>query len=116
MGQLRAAGLAGGEARGFGAKIEKGVAHKLSAARIAELHRWQMLGASARRGSRIARKEIHHARASAYHGHHGLASFAHAVAWGATKLVLPTSLITPAIPGYQPGDRLHVPLAGRRRH
>jgi|SRR6516165_11223340 hypothetical protein len=120
MAQLRAAGLGGGTAargaRGFGTKIERGIAHKLTAARIAELHRWQMLGAGARRGVRKARTEIHHARASAYHGHHTIASIAHAAVWGVTKTIAPQSLVTPVVPGYQPGDRLHMPLAGRPRH
>jgi len=94
-------------------KAEKGVAHQLTAARIAQLHRWQMLGAAARRGKRTARHDIHRTRHAAYHGRHSIRSVAHAVAWGTTRLVLPTSLVTPVIPGYQPGDRIHTSLRGR---
>lgn len=90
--------------------IRKGVPHKLTAGRAAQIHRWQLLGAAARKGKGKAQRASHHA-ASAKRRSGVASSYASATKWGLSKIVLPTSLITPAIPGWQPGDRL--PSAGR---
>lgn len=74
-------------------------------ARAAQIHRWQMLGAAARRGQKKAQRKGHHNAVAA--NRKGVAStYASAAKWGAAKVILPTSLVTPILPGYQPGDRV----------
>lgn len=95
--------------------IRKGVPHTMTPKRAAQLKRWQLLGAAARKGKGRAAKSIHHGQTSkARKGVVG--SYAKATKWGVSKLVLPTSLVTPIIPGYQPGDRgSFLPRIGGRR-
>lgn len=90
----------------------KGVPHKLSASRAAQIHRWQMLGAAARKGQRKAKRAGHHS-VLAKERKNVVGSYASAAKWGTMKLLVPTSLVTPAIPGWQPGDRL--PGSGGRK-
>lgn len=88
--------------------------HTLTAARIAQLHRWQMLGAAARKGQRTAARDIYRANRARRNSRQTIRSLARATAWGTSKVLLPTSLVTPYIPGYQPGDRTY--MVPRRRH
>jgi hypothetical protein len=90
-----------------------GIPHRLTSARIAQLHRWQLLGAAARKGRRTAQRDIYRANRARYHGPHTVRALARATAWGTSKLVLPTSLVTPVVPGYQPGDRTYRPPRGK---
>lgn len=94
-----------------GRVARKGVPHKLTPQRAAQIHRWQMLGAAARKGKGKAQRSAHHATSSK-NKKAVASSYAAAAKWGTAKLLLPTSLVTPVIPGYQPGDRVR---AGRRR-
>lgn len=88
--------------------------HKLTPARAAQIHRWQMLGAAARKGQKRASKSAHHdILAKSRRGVAG--SYASVAKWGTTKLLVPTSLVTPMIPGWQPGDRLPGAPIGRKR-
>lgn len=86
------------------AVVRKGVKHTLTPVRAAQIHRWQLLGAAARKGQKRASKSAHH-NALASNRKSVAGSYASAAKWGVSKLILPTSLITPVIPGYQPGDR-----------
>jgi hypothetical protein len=86
--------------------------HRLSASRIAQLHRWQMLGAAARRGSHRASRDIHFAQTAKARSRVAPGAL-RAAAWTIGKTVLPTQMVAPLIPGYQPGDRTYKPL--RRR-
>ena len=92
---------------------QRGHPHTLSAARIAQLHRWQLLGAQARRGSHTARKQIHHAQTAKARRRIGAPTL-RAAAWTVSKTALPTQLVAPVLPGYQPGDRTYN-APGRRR-
>lgn len=105
VGIARAASRTGRTAR-------KGIPHKLTASRAAQIHRWQMLGAAARKGQKRAAKASHH-QSTARAKKRVAGSYAAAAKWGTAKILLPTSLVTPAIPGWQPGDRL--PGAGSLR-
>lgn len=78
--------------------------HTLTASRAAQIHRWQMLGAAARKGKGKAQRSAHHS-ASTKARRSVAAPLASAAKWGVAKVVLPTSLVTPFVPGYQPGDR-----------
>lgn len=98
--------------RKVGRTVRKGAPHTLTASRAAQIHRWQMLGAAARKGQGKAKRAGSHASA-ARSRKAVVGSYGKAVAWGTAKVLLPTSLVTPAIPGWQPGDR--VPGAGRGR-
>lgn len=92
---------------------QKGHPHKLSAARIAQLHRWQLLGAAARRGRRTAARDIHHAqRAKGRKAVLGPAL--KAAVWGVSKTAVPTQLVAPLLPGYQPGERTFTPQRQRK--
>ena len=94
---------------------QRGHPHAMSAARIAQLHRWQLLGAAARKGRHTAARDIHHASKAASRKR-VLAPVGRAVAWGISKTTLPSQLVAPLIPGYQPGDRTYSPpKVGRRR-
>lgn len=86
-------------------KVGKGASHKMTPARAAQLHRWQMLGAAARRGQGKAKRAGHHAAIAKNRKSVG-ADYAAAAKWGVTKVLLPTSLVTPILPGYQVGDRV----------
>lgn len=86
-------------------KVGKGASHKMTPARAAQLHRWQMLGAAARRGQGKAKRAGHHAAIAKNRKSVG-ADYAAAAKWGVTKVLLPTSLVTPILPGYQPGDNV----------
>lgn len=88
-----------------GKKVGKGASHTMTPARAAQLHRWQMLGAAARRGQGKAKRGAHHAQIAKNRKSVG-ADYAAAAKWGVTKVLLPTSLVTPIMPGYQPGDRV----------
>jgi hypothetical protein len=88
--------------------------HRLSAARIAQLHRWQMLGAQARKGQRTAARDIHHA-SKARRRRGVVAPLVKATAWGVSKTVMPAQLVAPLVPGYQPGDRTFNPPRAKRR-
>lgn len=101
-----------GSAHQAGRVARKGIPHTLTASRAAQIHRWQLLGAAARKGRGRAQKAGHHA-AGAKQRKKVASSYASAVKWGTAKIILPTSLVTPAIPGWQPGDRF--PGAGRIR-
>jgi hypothetical protein len=102
------------KARRTGSAVRKGVPHKLTPARAAQIHRWQMLGAAAKKGRGKAQKAGHHSAITK--GRNSVTgSYANATKWGITKLIAPTSLITPAIPGWQPGDKLPGSGVGRRR-
>lgn len=106
MGIVRAARSTG---RAVG-RSRKGIPHTLSSSRAAQIHRWQLLGAAARKGQKRGAKSGHHnALAKARKGVVG--TYAATAAKGTARILLPTSLITPAIPGWQPGDKL--PGAGR---
>jgi len=91
-------------------KSRKGIKHTLTPGRAAQIHRWQMLGASAKRGRGKAQKAAHSAIRSK-NRKDVLGTYASAAKWGVAKLVLPTSMVTPVIPGYQPGDR----ISGKRK-
>lgn len=83
---------------------KKGAKKTLTPARAAQIHRWQMLGAAARKGQKKAQRSQHH-KVAAKNRKEVLSTYASAAKWGVQKLILPTSLVTPVIPGYQPGDR-----------
>jgi hypothetical protein len=94
---------------------QKGHPHRMSAARIAQLHRWQMLGAAARKGQRTAGRDLHHARKAAARKK-TIQPIGRAVAWGISKTAVPTQLVAPFIPGYQPGDRtFSIPKRAKQR-
>jgi hypothetical protein len=88
---------------------QRGHPHKLSAARIAQLHRWQLMGAAARRGRKTARTDIHHAQKAKARTGGQIKGAIRAAAWGVGKTVLPTQIVAPLVPGYQPGDRTFKP-------
>lgn len=91
-------------------KSRKGIKHTLTPGRAAQIHRWQLLGAAAKKGRGRAQKSAH--RAIGAKNRKDIAgTYASAAKWGVTKLILPTSLVTPIIPGYQPGDR----TSGKRK-
>jgi hypothetical protein len=92
----------------------KGVPHKLTPQRAAQIHRWQLLGAAARKGKKRAAKSAHHQQ-TARQKKAVVGTYASAAKWGVSKLILPTSLVTPIIPGYQPGDRTSFSPRRRRR-
>lgn len=93
----------------------KGVPHKLTSARAAQIHRWQLLGAASRKGRHKAQRAGHH-NALAKKRKNVTSGYANAVKWGTAKILVPTSLVTPAIPGWQPGDRLPgARFRGKRR-
>lgn len=94
--------------------VQKGVKHTLSSTRAAQIHRWQMLGAAARKGQKHAQKNAHHVQ-TAKAKRKVVGSYASAAKWGVAKLVVPSSLVSPVIPGWQPGDRLPGASAGRRK-
>jgi hypothetical protein len=95
------------------ATTRKAIPHQLTAARIAQLHRWQLLGAAARRGRRTASRDIHHATRAK--GRRAVLKPAlKAAIWGISKTAVPTQLVAPVLPGYQPGERTYTPQ--RRRH
>jgi hypothetical protein len=97
------------------ATTRAGIRHTMTAGRLAQLHRWQLLGAAARRGRRTARTEIY--RASRAKGRKEILRPAlRATAWGVSKLAVPTSLVTPIIPGYQLGDRTYMAPRGLGRN
>lgn len=81
--------------------------HRLSAARIAQMEKWRLLGAQARRGRHTAKRETFHAK-RAKRGSPGIGkSYARAAAWGTQKLLLPLGAGGPLvalgknrIPGY----------------
>jgi hypothetical protein len=99
---------------GFGHPTSSLHPHRLSAARIAQLHRWQMLGAQARKGQRTAARDIHHA--SRARGRRAvIRPLVKAAAWGVSKTALPTQLVAPLVPGYQPGERTFNPPKLKRR-
>lgn len=92
-----------------------GTPHKLTAKRAAQIQRWQLLGAAARKGKGRAAKSIHHSQ-TARQKKNVVGSYAKATKWGVAKLVLPTSLVSPLIPGYQIGDRIPgLPRTGKRK-
>lgn len=88
-----------------GSRSRKGIPHTLTPQRQAQLKRWQMLGASARKGKGRASKAIHHQQ-TAKARKSFVGSYAKATKWGVTKLILPvgtgglTALGKNAIPGY----------------
>lgn len=100
-------------ARTISRVVRKGVPHKLTASRAAQIHRWQMLGAAARKGKGRAAK-ANSVAGRAKERKQVLGSYGHATKWGLSKLILPTSLVTPFIPGYQIGDR-HPGKGSRKR-
>lgn len=80
--------------------------HRLSAARIAQMEKWRLLGAQARRGQHTAKRAAFHAK-RAKRGTSIGKSYARAAAWGTQKLVLPLGAGGPLvalgknrIPGY----------------
>ena len=91
-------------------RARRGIKHTLTPQRAAQIHRWQLLGAAAKKGRGKARKAAH-ANVLASNRKNVVGSYASAAKWGVSKLILPTSLVTPMIPGYQPGDN----ISGRRR-
>lgn len=102
------------KARTAGRVARKGVPHKLTPARAAQIHRWQMLGAAARKGQGKAKRAGHHA-VSAKNRKSVAGDYAAAAKWGVAKVLLPTSLVTPFVPGYQVGDRVSGTKKRRRR-
>lgn len=84
--------------------IRKGVPHKITPARAAQIHRWQMMGAAARRGQKKSQRRAHHA-VDAKNRKEVASTYASAAKWGIQKLLMPTSLVTPYVPGYQVGDK-----------
>jgi hypothetical protein len=100
-------------ARRAGHAVRKGVPHKLTPQRAAQIHRWQMLGAAARKGQKKAGRSAHHS-VQAKNRKSVASSYAAAAKWGVAKLILPTSLVTPLVPGYQPGDRTRGSAKKRR--
>lgn len=101
MGVVRAAKRTG---RAVG-KSRKGIPHKLTPQRAAQIHRWQMLGAAAKKGQRKAATTAHRTQ-TAKAKRAVVGTYASTAAKGTARLLLPTSLVTPFIPGWQPGDRL----------
>lgn len=85
------------------AVVRKGVKHTLSASRAAQIHRWQLLGAEARKGQKKGKRAGHHA-ASARARTNVVGTYANAAKWGVAKLVIPTSLVGPVLPGRQFGE------------
>jgi hypothetical protein len=79
--------------------------HAMTPARAAQLKRWQMLGANARRGKGKAAKAIHHGQ-TAKARKSFVGSYANATKWGISKLILPVgsgalvSLGKNSLPGY----------------
>ena len=80
--------------------------HKLSAKRIAQIEKWRMLGAQARRGKNTAKKTNYH-RKRAKRGTSVTATYGRATAWGVQKMVLPVGVGGPIVsmaknrlPGY----------------
>jgi hypothetical protein len=83
----------------------KGKPHAKTAARTAQIQRWQMLGAAARKGKGRAAKSIHHQQ-TAKARKSFVGSYANATKWGISKLILPVgtgSLVAigkNSLPGY----------------
>lgn len=101
------------------ARVARRIASKarpktITPARAAQIQRWQMLGAAARRGKKKAQKAGGRGVA-AKNRKEVAATYASAVKWGVTKLLLPTSLVTPMVPGAQPGDRTRATPRKRKR-
>jgi len=94
--------------------VRKGAKKTLTPARAAQIQRWQMLGAAARRGQKKAQKQANR-NVGAKNRKEVVSTYASAAKWGVQKLILPTSLVTPAIPGYQPGDRTRATPKRKRR-
>lgn len=86
----------------------------ITPARAAQIQRWQMLGAAARRGQKKAQRKGH-AAVGAKNRKEVVATYASAAKWGVTKLLIPTSLVTPMVPGAQPGDRTRATPRKRKR-
>jgi hypothetical protein len=81
--------------------------HRLSAARIAQMEKWRLLGAQARRGQHTAKRETFHAKRAKKGTPSVAKSWGRAAAWGAQKLVLPLGAGGPLValgknrlPGY----------------
>ena len=92
---------------------QRGHPHALSAARIAQLHRWQLLGAAARKGRHTAARDIHHARRAAQRSRI-VAPLARAAAWGVSKTAFPAQSGAPRgwrLPARRP-DILGCPRLG----
>jgi hypothetical protein len=90
------------------ATTRRGIPHTLSSSRIAQLHRWQLLGAAARKGRKTANRDIHHAK-RAKSRRAVLAPALKTAAWGISKTANPLQLVAPIVPGYQPGERTYKP-------
>ena len=87
----------------------------MTPARMAQLHRWQLLGAAARKGRSTARTDIYR-KARAAKRKMVVAPIARAAAWGVSHTALPIQMVSPLIPGYQIGDRTYnAPSVGRAR-
>jgi hypothetical protein len=81
--------------------------HRLSAARIAQMEKWRLLGAQARRGRHIAKRETFQSKRAKRQTPSIGKSYTRAAAWGTQKLVLPLGLGGPLValgknrlPGY----------------
>lgn len=94
-----------GVGRKAGHAARKGVPHTLTPARAAQIHRWQLLGAEARKGQKKAARAGHHAALTRQRTG-VIGTYANAAKWGVSKLVLPTSLVGPLIPGKQFGENV----------
>jgi hypothetical protein len=101
-------------ARRAAGAAKKGVKKTVTPARAAQIHRWQMLGAAARKGQKKAQRSRHQAVA-AKNRKEVVSTYASAAKWGVQKLIMPTSLVTPYAPGYQPGDRTRAKPRKKRR-
>lgn len=80
--------------------------HRISAARVAQIEKWRLLGAQARRGQHIAKRTAFQNK-RAKRGTSVLKGYAKATAWGVQKMVVPIGgggpLVAQAknrIPGY----------------
>jgi hypothetical protein len=65
--------------------------HNLSAKRIAQIEKWRLMGAQARRGKHVAQRETFQ-RKRAKRGRSVTAALAKTSAWGVQKMVIPVGL------------------------
>jgi len=92
--------------------------HKISAKRIAQIEKWRLLGANARRGQHTAKRTAFHNK-RAKQGTSVAKAYAKSAAWGTQKLVLPIGVGGPLVamaknrlPGY---NQLQIVKSSTRR-
>jgi hypothetical protein len=92
--------------------------HRISPKRVAQIEKWRLLGAQARRGQHIAKRAAFHQK-RAKRGTSVAKAYAKSAAWGTQKLVLPIGVGGPLVaaaknrlPGY---NQLQIAKASTRR-